>query len=223
MTPEEALATGEARIAAATTSRRSCPAASSSAWPSPAPSPSGPPCCSATSPPARSTSPPAWWCWRRSRGSTASWARPLRSSPTTPPSRDGRPRGPPGRRPDRGVEERDRASVAPHGAAHGEVAARFSALNRKLLRDLWQMKAQALAIAMVVAAGVAMFVMYLSNFDSLRASQQRLLRARSASPTCSPRSSAPRAGRSSEHRGHPRRRAASRRASSPMSRWTCPA
>jgi putative ABC transport system permease protein len=46
------------------------------------------------------------------------------------------------------------------------------ALNRKLLRDLWTMKAQALAIAMVVAAGVAMYVMYLSNFASLRETQQ---------------------------------------------------
>ena len=41
-------------------------------------------------------------------------------------------------------------------------------LNRKLLRDLWIMKAQALAIALVVGAGVAMYVMYLSNFESLR-------------------------------------------------------
>src|SRR5580765_3876503 len=41
-------------------------------------------------------------------------------------------------------------------------------LDRKLLRDLWEMKGQALAIAAVVAAGVTMFVMYLSNFDSLR-------------------------------------------------------
>ena len=41
-------------------------------------------------------------------------------------------------------------------------------LDRKLLRDLWEMKGQALAIAAVVAAGVAMFVMYLSNFDSLQ-------------------------------------------------------
>lgn len=48
----------------------------------------------------------------------------------------------------------------------------ISALNRKLLRDLLEMKGQALAIAMVVAAGVAMFVMYLSNFDSLRRTQQ---------------------------------------------------
>ena len=48
----------------------------------------------------------------------------------------------------------------------------LSALNRKLLRDLLDMKAQAFAIAMVVAAGVAMFVMYLSNFDSLRRTQR---------------------------------------------------
>jgi putative ABC transport system permease protein len=47
----------------------------------------------------------------------------------------------------------------------------LSALNRKLLRDLAEMKGQAFAIAMVVAAGVAMFVMYLSNFDSLRRTQ----------------------------------------------------
>ena len=41
------------------------------------------------------------------------------------------------------------------------------ALTRKLLRDVWEMKSQALAIAVVVAAGVTMFVTYLSNFDSL--------------------------------------------------------
>ena len=44
---------------------------------------------------------------------------------------------------------------------------RIRALDRKLLRDLWAMKGQSLAIASVIAAGVAMFVMYLSNFDSL--------------------------------------------------------
>ena len=43
----------------------------------------------------------------------------------------------------------------------------ISALDRKLLRDLWEMKGQALAIATVIAAGVTMFVTYLSNFDSL--------------------------------------------------------
>jgi putative ABC transport system permease protein len=44
----------------------------------------------------------------------------------------------------------------------------ISALDRKLLRDLWEMKGQSAAIAAVVAAGVAMFVTYLSNFDSLQ-------------------------------------------------------
>jgi putative ABC transport system permease protein len=48
----------------------------------------------------------------------------------------------------------------------------ISSLNRKLLRDLLAMKGQALAIALVVAAGVAMYVMYLSNFESLRRTQQ---------------------------------------------------
>jgi len=45
---------------------------------------------------------------------------------------------------------------------------RISALDRKLLRDVWGMKGQALAIALVVGAGVAMFVAYMSNFDSLQ-------------------------------------------------------
>jgi len=49
---------------------------------------------------------------------------------------------------------------------------RLNALNRKLLRDLLAMKGQALAIALVIASGVAMFVMYLSNFESLRRTQQ---------------------------------------------------
>ncbi len=41
-------------------------------------------------------------------------------------------------------------------------------LDRKLLRDLWAMKGQALAIAAVITAGVTMFVAYFSNFDSLQ-------------------------------------------------------
>src|SRR5262245_23773432 len=44
---------------------------------------------------------------------------------------------------------------------------RIAPLNKKLVRDLFAMKGQAFAIAMVVAAGVAMYVMYLSNSDSL--------------------------------------------------------
>jgi putative ABC transport system permease protein len=46
------------------------------------------------------------------------------------------------------------------------------ALDRKLLRDLWHIKGQAIAIGLVIAAGVAMFVMYLSAFDSLRLTQR---------------------------------------------------
>lgn len=45
------------------------------------------------------------------------------------------------------------------------------AIHRKLLRDLWGIKSQALAIALVIGAGIAMYVMYLSTFDSLRLTQ----------------------------------------------------
>ena len=69
------------------TFRRSCRAASSSAWPSRAPSRSGPRCCCATSRPAPSISPPASSCSKRWRRSTPSWARRRSSSPTTPRSR----------------------------------------------------------------------------------------------------------------------------------------
>ncbi|MGE3274796.1 MAG: ABC transporter permease [Vicinamibacterales bacterium] len=48
----------------------------------------------------------------------------------------------------------------------------LSALDRKLLRDLWGMKGQALAVAAVIASGVTMFVTYLSNFDSLQRTQE---------------------------------------------------
>ena len=44
-------------------------------------------------------------------------------------------------------------------------------LDRKLLRDLWALKGQALAISLVIGAGVAMFIMYLSTFASLRRTQ----------------------------------------------------
>jgi putative ABC transport system permease protein len=48
---------------------------------------------------------------------------------------------------------------------------RIRALDRKLLRDLWGMKGQALAIAAVMAAGITMFVTYFSAFDSLQRSR----------------------------------------------------
>ncbi len=45
------------------------------------------------------------------------------------------------------------------------------AIDRKVLRDLWLIKGQAVAIALVMASGVAMYIMTVSNFESLRASQ----------------------------------------------------
>jgi putative ABC transport system permease protein len=49
---------------------------------------------------------------------------------------------------------------------------RITPLNRKLFRDLLEMKGQALAIAMVVAAGVGVYVMYMATFTSLQRTQQ---------------------------------------------------
>lgn len=46
-----------------------------------------------------------------------------------------------------------------------------SALNRKLVRDLWAMKGQALAIALVIGGGVATFIMARSTLDSLLLTQ----------------------------------------------------
>lgn len=50
------------------------------------------------------------------------------------------------------------------------------ALDRKLLRDLAQMKSQALAIALVVMCGVGTFIMFLSTLGSLRATQNSYYR-----------------------------------------------
>ena len=44
----------------------------------------------------------------------------------------------------------------------------MSVLNRKLLRDLWRLRGQVLAIAMVVASGVAVLVMSLATLSSLQ-------------------------------------------------------
>ncbi len=46
------------------------------------------------------------------------------------------------------------------------------AIHRKLLRDLWRIKGQGLAISLVIAAGVTMFIMYLSTFESLMRTQE---------------------------------------------------
>ncbi len=45
----------------------------------------------------------------------------------------------------------------------------FSALDRKLLRDLWRLKGQVLAVSLVVASGVGVLVMSLTALESLQA------------------------------------------------------
>jgi putative ABC transport system permease protein len=50
------------------------------------------------------------------------------------------------------------------------------ALDRKLLRDLWQMKSQALAIALVVMCGVETYIMFLTTLGALRATQESYYR-----------------------------------------------
>jgi putative ABC transport system permease protein len=44
----------------------------------------------------------------------------------------------------------------------------MSALNRKLFRDLWHMRGQSVAIALVIASGVAVFIMSLSTLRLLQ-------------------------------------------------------
>ena len=46
------------------------------------------------------------------------------------------------------------------------------ALDRKLVRDLWQLKGQAVAIGLVIASGVAVFVMSLCTLGTLRKTQE---------------------------------------------------
>lgn len=52
----------------------------------------------------------------------------------------------------------------------------IAALDRKLLRDFWTMKGQVLAIALVIAGGVATFVMAISTLDSLLLTQGKFYR-----------------------------------------------
>ena len=47
----------------------------------------------------------------------------------------------------------------------------MSMLDRKVLRDLWTLRTQALAIVLLIASGVAMFEMALSNYLTLRSMQ----------------------------------------------------
>jgi putative ABC transport system permease protein len=50
------------------------------------------------------------------------------------------------------------------------------ALDKKLVRDLWGMKGQAIAIAFVMAGGVATFVMSISTLDTLKLTQATFYR-----------------------------------------------
>ena len=52
----------------------------------------------------------------------------------------------------------------------------MTALDLKLLRDLKGMRLQALAIALVIAGGIAMFIMSLSSLDSLFQTRERYYR-----------------------------------------------
>ena len=49
-------------------------------------------------------------------------------------------------------------------------------LNRKILRNLWGMKGQALAIVLIIASGVATFVMSISTMQSLKLTQATFYR-----------------------------------------------
>lgn len=49
----------------------------------------------------------------------------------------------------------------------------MAALDKKLYRDLWQMKGQAIAITLVLATGIAMFVMSFSTHRSLERTRSR--------------------------------------------------
>ncbi|HDH05934.1 MAG TPA: ABC transporter permease, partial [Nitrospirae bacterium] len=44
-------------------------------------------------------------------------------------------------------------------------------INRKIIRNLWGMKGQALAIALIIASGVATFIMSVSTMQSLKLTQ----------------------------------------------------
>lgn len=49
-------------------------------------------------------------------------------------------------------------------------------INRKIFRNLWDMKGQALAIALVIASGVATFIMSISTMQSLKLTQATFYR-----------------------------------------------
>ena len=46
------------------------------------------------------------------------------------------------------------------------------AIQLKLLRNLWHIKGQVLAITLVIAVGITMFIAYYATFNSLQRTQQ---------------------------------------------------
>ena len=42
-------------------------------------------------------------------------------------------------------------------------------LDRKLMREIWRLRTQSLAVALVIASGVAVLVMSLSTLEALQA------------------------------------------------------
>src|SRR6516225_3419936 len=56
------------------------------------------------------------------------------------------------------------------GNWRGEM--RLSALDRKLLRDLWHMRGQVISVALIVAAGVATYVTMRGAYESVEHAQQ---------------------------------------------------
>lgn len=52
----------------------------------------------------------------------------------------------------------------------------MKALDLKLLRDLWRMKGQALAIALVIISGVSAYIMFISTMDSLTLTRKKFYR-----------------------------------------------
>ena len=87
---------------------------------------------------------------------------------------DGRPRGDAGRRAHRRAN-----GTTPSGRRQRDPVVTVACWRStgSSLRDLWRTRSQVVAIALVIGAGVAIFVLMLSTFDSLGLTEARLLRA----------------------------------------------
>ncbi len=67
----------------------------------------------------------------------------------------------------------------------------MSALSRKALRDLWHLRGQALAIALVIAGGIANLVMSQATLDSLYGTRERFYRENAFADAWAPLERAP--------------------------------